>query len=231
MIWTGIIILLFGGLFLYVSRKKEKNQAKLARTKVKPVEQVKAGETVELEGRIEADHPLQTPFSKQDCVYYEYELEKEVEREDEEGHITHNWQRVKSGDERINFYLQDGTAAIKVVTDKAKIEGRDLGEKFIDRGQPLDDSTIGKIFDFIANNKYRAEERALLNGSQVYVYGQAREDNNEVVIKKGDDDFIISYRSEKEVEKSMARNAMIFKILGYIGLAGGVVLAVYSFFV
>jgi len=158
MIWTGIIILLFGGLFLYVSRKKEKNQAKLARTKVRPIEEIKSGETVELEGRIEADHPLQTPFSKQDCVYYEYELEKEVERKDKEGRIVHNWERVKSGHERINFNLRDGTGSIKIISEKAKIEPRDLGEKFIDRGEPLDDSTLGKIFDFVANDKYRAEE-------------------------------------------------------------------------
>lgn len=56
-------------------------------------------------------------------------------------------------------------------------------------------------------------------------------DKDEVVIKKGNNDFIISYRSEEEVEKSMAKKAMIFKVLGFIGIIGGVVLAVYSFFI
>ncbi|MDZ7798571.1 MAG: GIDE domain-containing protein [Patescibacteria group bacterium] len=231
MIWIGIIILLFGGLFIYISQRKKQSQSKLAKTEVRPVKEIKPGETVELEGKIEASHPLQTPFSKQDCVYYEYELEKEVEKEDKEGRVVHDWERVKSGHERINFNLRDGTGSIKIISEKAKIEARDLGEKFIGRGEPLGDSTLGKIFDFIANDKYRTEEKALLNGTRTYIYGQAMKDKDEVVIKKGNNDFIISYRSEEEVEKSMAKKAMIFKVLGFIGIIGGVVLAVYSFFI
>lgn len=222
--------MLIGALFIYLSKRKKESQSRLAMTKKRPVNEIRAGEQVEVQGLARADHPLITPFSKQECVYYEYNLEKEVEERDKEGRISHNWENVKSGDEKIDFYLEDGTGQVKIINDKARIEARDLGERFIEPGESLDDSIIGKIFNFISDSRYRAEEKGLLSGMQVYICGQATQTNEGLAIQKGEGEFIISYRSEEEVEKSMGRSATLLKVLGYLGVVGGAILAVYSFF-
>ena len=230
MIWTGVITLLVGALFVYLSGKKKEKKSEMAKTKSGPVKEIIEGNQVEVQGKITADNPLQTPFSKQDCVYYEYELEKEVEERDKEGRITHNWERVKSDEESIPFFVEDETGKVKILPDKAKIEARSLGEKFIGRGESPDDSIMGKIFNFVSNDNYKAEESALSLGLQVYIYGQAVKTSEGMAIQKGEGDFIISYKTEEQVEKSVGRSATVLKVLGYLGIIGGIALTVYSFF-
>ena len=60
---------------------------------------------------------LSSPFSKTDCLYYNYSIE--------EYHITRHggeWKTVKSGDARILFYVKDDTGRLLIDPEEAQID-------------------------------------------------------------------------------------------------------------
>lgn len=229
MIYGGIIIFVLGLLFLRSARKKKSTQGELAKTKSLPINQLAAGRPAEVQGTIVAKTPLQTPFSHRDCIYYEYEVERETRVRDDRGQLRTDWERVHHDENKVSFWVQDNSGKILIDPEKAKIEAQDLGQHFDQAGDSFENPIRHGLARTFSGHT-RVTEEALLVGSPVYVYGEVREGSEGLVIAKGQGDFIISYKTEEQVEKSIGRSAGVLKVLGYIGIILGIFLAVYSFF-
>ncbi len=229
MLIVGIITIGVGGLLFWLSKKQADTSQELKSSSVVPIRDLQAGTQAEIQGIVTAQNPLRTPFGQRDCVYYEYEVEKEVRERNAQGQMETDWETVEQDDQQMAFTIDDGTGQVAVKPDGATLEARDLGEQRFRRGDRFNNSLLQNIFSAIADVNTRVTEKALLAGEPAYVYGLVRQGSNGLEIAKGDKKMIISYRSEEEVEKSTARTATVMKVLGIIGLVGGVILVIYSF--
>ncbi|MFH0952478.1 MAG: GIDE domain-containing protein [Patescibacteria group bacterium] len=230
MLIGGIVIGAVGALLLLLGKKQKNVHSKMAQQKAVPVKEVVAGQQVEVEGTVVSDQPLKTPFSQQECVYYEYELEQLTQKRDKDGNMRQSWERVGSDKQSTAFRVQDSSGQVTVNPEGADWDVQSLGEKYVQRGDIMQNSILKSVINAVSNKQTRAKESALLVNGPVYVYGQANEGKGGVAIEKGQGKFFISHKSEEQVEKSMAHTAGFMKVLGYIGIIGGVAIIVYSFF-
>lgn len=229
MLAAGIIIIIIGGGLFWLSKKQQKTSAAMQKSKPVPINQLQANAQAEVQGTVVAKNPLTTPFSNRECVYYKYEVEKEVRRRDSEGHLETDWEQVEEADKMIPFMIKDKTGQVMVDPEGAAIEARDLGEQRFRRGERFGSDILRNILSSISDSNTRVNEEALLVGEPAYIFGYLAEGPNGLEFKKNGKDFLISCKSEEEVQKSTARTATTMKILGIIGLVVGVILAIMSF--
>jgi len=229
MLAAGIIIIIIGGGLFWLSKKQQKTSAAMQKSKAVPINQLQPNTQAEVQGTVVAKNPLTTPFSNHECVYYKYEVEKEVRRRDAEGRLETDWEQVEEDDKMIPFMIEDQTGQVMVNPEGATIEARDLGEQRFRRGERFDNDILRNILSSISNTNTRATEEALLANEQAYIFGYVTEGPNGLEFKKSGKDFLISHKSEEQVQKSTAHTATIMKVLGIIGLIVGAVLAVMSF--
>lgn len=224
MLIFGIIAFVIGGVCVYVGRRQKGLQATLQQGSVVPVKNAQVGSTVELYGTVAAAQPLKTPFSQRDCVYYEYELEREVQNRDSQGRMVSTWDRVASDRQIVPFTLQDDSGTITVRPDGASMDPVKLGEQYV-----KNDAVPGFLSAFtqqLTGYTSRVHEKALLTNAKAYVMGTVVQDGNGLAIAKGSGKMLISHKTEAEVESATKRNAVVMHILGIILGLGGIVLAI-----
>ena len=142
---------------------------------------------VELKGTAESEQPLISYVAEQPCVCYEWEVSEHWSRTvtetytDKDGK-THTrtrresgWTTVAHGGETQPFYLQDDEGVIRIVPDRARIDGNVVFDETCDPGHPL---YFGKgPPDAVPDSDYRRRfvESAIPLHAPVYVVGAARE--------------------------------------------------------
>lgn len=229
MIYAGVIILIIGAVLFIFAGKRKKTQGEMAKTKSIPINQLREGQPAEIQGIVASSQPMKTPFSKKDCVYYEYELERETQVKDQQGRASLRWETLSQDRRNIPFWIQDKTGQVVVYPEKADIDGQPLGEQFVQAGETLSNPLFRNFVNAISGFRTKVNEEALLVGSLVYVFGNVVRTDQGLAIQKGPGEYIISYKSEEQVEKAMGRSATAMKVLGIIGVIGGIILTVYSF--
>lgn len=229
MIFAGIIVGVLGLLFLWLSKKQKATSQAMQQTKVVPISELKSNTQAEVQGTVVMENPMQTPFGNQACAYYEYEVEKEVRERNAEGQLETNWETAEQDKKMAPFYIEDGSGKIRVEPEGATIEPRDLGERRFRRGENFSNNILSNILSSVADHNTRVTEKALLVNESAYAFGWVSEGPQGLTLKKGDKDFMISHRSEAEVEKSTARTATGMKVLGIISIIAGIALIIYSF--
>jgi len=233
MLIVGIIIIAVGSLFLWLAKKQKQSSQAMQQQKAVPTNQLQAGALAEVQGTVVASSPLKTPFSNRDCVYYEFEVEKEVRRRgcDANGRPTMetDWETVEQDEKKIPFFIKDSAGKVAVNPEGATIEPKDLGEQHFRRGERFNHDFLRNILSNISDTNTRVTEKALFVGEPAYVFGHVSEGAQGLEFSKQGKNFLISYKSEEQVEKSTARSATAMKIFGYIGLVVGIILAIYSF--
>lgn len=220
----GIIVFLIGGGLVYAGRRQKGLQESMQQGTVVPVKNAQVGSTVELYGTVVAAQPLKTPFSQRDCVYYEYELEREVQNRDSQGRMVSTWDRVASDRQMSPFTLQDDSGTIAVHPDGASMDPVKLGEQYVKT-----DSIPGFLTAFtqqLTGFTTRVHEKALLANAKAYVMGTVVQDGNGLAVAKGSGKLLISHKTEAEVERSTKRSAVMMSIFGIILGVGGIVLVV-----
>ena len=180
---------------------------------------------VEINGLAKSDEYLTAPYSRLSCVYCQYVV-KEYRRHHSGKRTTYSWDTVDSGDMRSRFSVDDDTGEVAVNPEKAEFNVK-LKKLFLQRAGGLRsilsiftsggrsdatemqelDPNASSFFSWsnsVGDRKYY--EYLIAPGEQVYVLGTAAIDNSAPprhVICKGDDDFLISDRSEAELVSSM----------------------------
>lgn len=228
MIYVGIIILVIGIVLIIFAQKKKKTQTELSKTKSLPISQLQPNTKAEIQGTVSTSQPMQTPFSKRDCVYYAYEMEREVQTTDQQGRPQRRWETVSRDKKSIPFRVRDQTGQIAVYPERANIDAQPLGEQFVRPGDSMSNPILQSAVNLLTGYKTRINERALLANMSVYIFGYVIQTNQGLVIQKGEGDFIISYKSEEEMEKSMVRSANLMTIGGIIAIIAGIALSIYA---
>lgn len=230
MLIGGIIVFVVGGLMVFMGKRQKSTQQEMSKTSVIPVKDIQEGAPVEVYGKVIAEQPLLTPFTKRECVYYEYTLERENQTRTTQGNTSRTWDQIASDNQRTHFWIQDASGKIEVNPDRADMDPQDLGEQYVQQAQLQGNSLFANVLNMIGSGvNSRARERALLTNANAYVYGQVVKGANGLVIEKGNGKFVISHRTESEIEKRKGRSAMMWTVIGIIALIVGIVLAVKSF--
>jgi len=220
----GIIILIIGIILIIIAKSQKKiREAVSAGVKVS-IKDIKPGIPIEIFGTVESAEPLKTPFGKRPCIYYEYELERG--EESTENPSQYVWRRIAQDSASIPFYAKDDTGRVMIYPEGAGIEAPKVSEKFVGPESLADNPVTGGLISIIQNAPSRVREKALLVNSPVYVLGEAMPLEKEMVIQKGRSPFLISYKTEQEVQKELEKNITVLATLGILGLIAGIVLIV-----
>jgi len=180
---------------------------------------------------------LKSPFSGEDCVYYKYQIQ---ELRHTKNHSY--WATIKSGEERVNFYLKDDTGIVLVDPKGAKIEiskdydfysgwGVNPPQRVLDF---LNSKNIRFENFFGINKQMRFVESCIVPGDKLYILGtagdnpyvdetMAKTNTEDIMIQKGrfDKIYYISDKPEKEI-----LNMLRFRII--VGLVVGIMCIVFS---
>ncbi|MFC1687557.1 GIDE domain-containing protein [Patescibacteria group bacterium] len=230
----GIVVIVVGGLLLLFANKQKQTSDAMQKQKAVPTNQLQSNMQAEVQGNVVTQNPLKTPFSDRECVYYEFEVEKEVRRRGRgtDGRPTTetDWETVEQDKKMIPFFIEDSAGKVAVNPEGATIEPRDLGEQRFRRGERFGNDFLRNLLSSVSDANMRASEKALFTGESAYVFGHVTEGAQGLEFNKSGKEFLISHKSEEQVQKSTARTATTMKVLGFIGLLGGIILMVYSFF-
>jgi hypothetical protein len=237
MLFIGIFLLVLAGIFFFIARGQKAKAGKLAGTDMYDAATLQAlheriagslgadalAEQCEVSGIIEAEQPLQGKLSGKAVVWYRAtvtrEYEEQVTRRDEDGKLEtvteSGSEQIEAHKEHIDFYVRDPSGRVRIDPDAADLE---LVETHNSLTSP-EEEQIGKR----RITGIRSVERALPVGSQVFIHGCAIDRGGEVVIAKhphkGDEKFIISLRSERELLQSASGTARNMQVAA--GACGG----------
>ena len=198
---------------------------------------------VELKGTAESDTPLTSYLAEVPCVQYAWQIEEHWTRtvqetyRDAQGRTqTHTrtesgWTRIAEGKQSLAFYLKDDTGIIRIIPEKATIQGTKTFDMTCARDHSL---YFGKGPEKeIANSDHRRrfQETAIALHTILYVMGHARERQDVVAAEIAHDRnapiFVISTQTEKQISTGYKRWFWFWLILGLIAAIGSIV--VYSF--
>lgn len=132
-----------------------KNQRRLLKTKQTPVSNLTAGR-VKIQGTVEAEKTLESPFFKTQCIGYSYEKASISYNDEGSDYVTSATQNNDFQD----FYLVNETGRIKAIADH-------LNLSFL----PAQVETIHSIKQ--SESDIRHTERTLKNGDLINVLGNA----------------------------------------------------------
>ncbi|MDY6764885.1 MAG: GIDE domain-containing protein [Halobacteria archaeon] len=196
---------------------------------------------VEIKGSVvPKDETLTSPFSNEEAVMYEYEVE-EYDPDDDGG----NWDTIDSGKKHVLFYVDDGTGKALVRPEGAdfklpkdnrfKVDGGteppQAIREFIEESKNVDSENTKidlKITELSTGRDRRYTEYYIETDQDVYVFGNATNEDTEenadvseefdVVVKDFNDraSFMISDLSEEDLVSRTGKNYRIILIIGVI---------------
>jgi len=194
---------------------------------------------VEMKGAAECEKPLRSRIAEAICVHYDWSIEEQWERTeyvnstDKDGNSVQKketrsgWTNVGKGTASVPFYVKDATGAILVHPQGAEMDGTVACNRSCSPDDPLYYGK-GPPSD-IADSKRRRRfvETAIRLHGAVYVVGKARERKDIVAAEIAADEsaplFLISGRSEKEVQSSFFWRGLGWSALGLTLLVAGFV--------
>lgn len=182
---------------------------------------------------------LLAPFSRKDCVYYRYVIERYETNRKGGGH----WVTVQQGSESVPFSLKDATGSVLVDPQGAHVDAPQ--SVVLQSGFGVDPpkhvqgylQKRGVSFEGLLgiNHKMRYREEALFPNQNVYIMGTAgdnpgvaegsgKKNEDDIMIAKGHNFYYISPKSEKEVLNSFMWKIVLGLVLGsllfLLGLIG-----------
>ncbi len=181
---------------------------------------------VELKGKVVPREPLQAPYSRRRCVYYDYKLERlEVRRiynaASRRWVRVREWVLVRTESDSRRFTLEDETGIVLVDPKDASVPDVSVYEE-----------------GFAPRRKHT--EHIIEAGATVYLMGTAArnpeaaepggEGAADIMIRKGDvdKDFVISSSSEKQLESQYSLEVLGCIVLGLLAMGLGAWMILFS---
>ncbi len=235
-LFIGCILGFGGGIYMFFEGFRVYREYRvLADTPEMPIRSIPMG-LVEIHGKprpVEEGKLLTSPVTRTACVFYKVDIEKwEV---DDKG--KGSWSDVKSVANGYNFYLEDSTGKVLVDAHHAEYDLGQTGQRETSSSDvmtPGVSSSGDDLGSYVARNcpgesssgKYRLTERCILPGRSYDVTGTCVEnpnprdehDRNMLVKGQNEPTFLISWRSEREIERELRDRAKFYIFWG-AGLA------------
>ena len=187
---------------------------------------------VEMKGAAECEKPLVSRVAEAVCVHYDWSIEEKWEREEKDSdgktRTESGWSNVGKGHASVPFYVKDATGAILVQPQGAEMDGAVILNRTCSPDDPL---YYGKgppadIADSVRRRRF--VEKAIRLHGPVYLIGKARERKDAVAAEIAADEtaplFLISGRSEQDVQFSFFWRAVGWTFAGLVLLVAGLVI-------
>ncbi len=173
---------------------------------------------VEIKGTLRCESPLKSEMAEQTCAYYLSQVmrEYEVTDRDSDGRPrTRRRSEVVASNERFApFVVEDESGAVGVRGEGAEVDALEVMNRFERDTGGAGSITLGGLTVNLGGGDrtigYRYVEKILPIDSPVYVLGAVQEDGQVgAPSEKGEGArFLISYRSEEQLEKKFKRDAL-----------------------
>jgi hypothetical protein len=234
--WVGAGVLLY-------SRRKTLKKTELMRSietsAARKVSSMAPGTLVEAKGTLRCESTLESEMAGKTCAYYVSQVIREYEETDRDadGDLkTRRRSEVVASNERFApFVVEDETGAVGVRGEGAEVDALEVTNRFERDAGGAGTVTLGGLTVNLGGGPrtigYRYVECILPVDSPVYVLGSVREDG-EIGAPTDESEegrFLISYRSEEQLEKKYRRDALVLGLIalgvflfGLIFLAVGV---------
>ncbi len=180
------------------------------------------GTLVEVKGALRCESPLTSEMSEETCAYYlsqvirEY---RETDRDSDGRTTTRQRSEVVASSERFApFAVEDDSGAIGVRGEDAEVDAMEVVNRFEKDTGGSGTVTLGGLTVNLGGGErtigYRHVEKVLPVDAPVYVLGPVRQDG-EIAAHDGEGDsrFIISYRSEEQLEKKYKKDALVLALV------------------
>lgn len=213
------------GLFYYgfrmILRQRAVENTPKAKTRSLPMGQVAVEGTIETFAEI-----TEAPFSRIPCVFFSYDLQREFEYRDRDGHIRRGWKQLDAGQWSVPFFVRDDTGRVLLDPKGAEFD--------IDADISLREILADEMPPYVAARtavpraeKLRYTERVLRAGDAVYALGFAGDNPHiaDTTQTEASGDKMIQARpgslfivADKPPNVLIAGTRMMSKIAAYAGV-------------
>lgn len=182
------------------------------------------GTLVEVKGALRCESPLTSEMSGQTCAYYLSRVIREFREtyRDSDGDTkTRSRSEVVASNERFApFAVEDDSGVIGVRGEDAEVDALEVVNRFEKDTGDSGTITLGGLTVNLGGGErtigYRYVENVLPVDAPVYVLGSIQQDGEiGAPASDGDERFLISYRSEEQLEKKYKKDALV---LGLVAL-------------
>lgn len=226
----GVVALVAGGVVLYFRSRQLGKMASMSQVETSGCSEVtglSTGTPVEVKGTLRCEQPLTSEMAGKECAYYlsrvirEYE---EPDRDDDRPGSNRRSETIASNEQFAPFVVEDETGTAGVRPEGAEIDALQVMNRFERDAEGGPGITLGGFTVNLGNRErtigYRYQENILPVDEPVYVLGVMREDGEIGAprpAEEADQRFLVSYRSEEQLEKKYRRDALILMLVA-VGL-------------
>ena len=246
LIGIGGALFLFGVIAVIMGTRAKGKLAQMRETSTASAAQLAGapvGTRVELKGIAEALQSLTSPATNTQCLYYKHKVEglEEKQKRDEKGnlHTEQNWETVAEDERYASFVLRDSSGGVRVDPDGAEFistqsmngQAGAYGYSLPEEHQSVADAVMDVLTDddhYRHYTRYRTSEWIIPVGRECYVLGSVAGQRENASVGKGDGRFIISCKSEEELQKKFTWYYVLWLVFGALSMAGGVGLAIFG---
>ena len=229
MLFTAIFVLF--GVFMWVAagvlvyfRRRQLRKTELMRgvetTEAVDVDDIPPGTTVEVKGTLRCEEPLTSEMAGQTCAYYLSRVIREYTRPDHDDDDVGSDRRsevVASNERFAPFAVEDASGAVGVRGEGAEVDALNVVDRFErDAGGGLSVTLGGHTVHLGGGERtigYRYVESVLPVDAPVYVLGAVQQDGRIGAPADEGGRFVISHRSEEQLEKKFRRDALILTLI------------------
>lgn len=186
-----------------------------------PIRSIAMGLT-HIHGKAEGEQTVPGPVSKTPCFFYKVDIE--AWRTDSKGRGS--WSHYKTHTDGLRFYLADSSGKVQVEAHGAEYDLQQSGRR--ETSWSATDEDLGAYIERVGGSpgRYRLTEFCILPEQWYDVTGtcaeipEAKDEHDRNLIRKGENEptFLISWRPEKELERTLRHRAALY-VFGGAGLA------------
>lgn len=244
----GILMWVAAGALLYFRRKQLRKTELMRRVETSQASEVaalSAGTPVEVKGFVRCEEPLKSEMAGHECAYYLSQVIREYREADRDADgdmQTRRRSEVMASNERFApFVVEDDSGLVGIRGEGAEVDALEVMNRFENDTGGEGSITLGGISVNLGGGArtigYRYVETVLPVDAPVYVLGVAQEDGHigGPADESGEERFLISHRSEEQLEKKYRRSALLLGLLavglflfGAIFVVVGVVAGIFS---
>ncbi len=228
--FLAIILLVFGVLawvavgVLFYFRSKQLGKTDVMRgtdtSQASDASGAAPGTLVEVKGTLRCESPLTSEMSGDSCAYYHSQVIREYRETDRDSDGDLKTRRrtevVASNEQFAPFAVEDKSGAIGIKAEDAEVDAKEVVNRFEqDDGGGRGSITLGGFTVNLGGGErtigYRHVEKILPVDAPVYVLGPVGRDGE--IAASDDARFIISYRSEEQLEKKYKKDAFVLALV------------------
>ena len=232
--FSWVLLMLGIASFYYIrkSRKAAREHELMAQTKLSKIEDLTDG-PCEVSGRIRAEKRLlRSPLKGSKCVCYHFLVEEYVSS-NSGGKRLGRWHTYIEDQVPSVFSVNDDTGIVDVQFDEAEVHlgvtGRIESGAYNDPPKRIQ-KLLNERYDkdtqgFLYNKKLRYKERILVEGEQIYIFGDAKQAGERKIITSGEMPLIVTDAEEESIEQKRGESSK--EKVGYFCAAGAIITLIF----